>query len=134
MGRPERFTQQCYPVFSVTTLYKTKYIANSVSVALRAMLIASQLVKQFPALYEPRRFIVVFKKKPAAGLCPEPDKSSPPIHLHHIPGPLCLRYVLVLSFNVTLGFPSTPITSGFPATPLRIYLLSTSQHAPPTVK
>jgi len=70
MGRSERFTKQCYPVLSVTSLCKTKCIANSEGVALRAMLIASPVVKQFPALYEPRRFIAVLKKKPAAGLCP----------------------------------------------------------------
>jgi len=48
--------------------------------ALRAMLIASQLFKQFPALYEPRRFIAMLKKKPAAGMCYEPGRSNPPIY------------------------------------------------------
>jgi len=88
-----------------------------VGVALRAMLIASQLVKQFPALYEPRRFIAALKQKPATGLCPEPDKSNPPIHPppHPVTGPLYLRFVLVLSFDVPVGFPSTPFSSGFPA-------------------
>jgi len=114
MGRSERFTKQCYPVFSVTSLCKTKYIANSVSIALRAMLIASQLVNQFPALYEPRGFIAVLKKVPTAGLCPEPGKPNPSIHPHPIPSPLYLRSVLVLSFHVPVGFPSTPFLQVFP--------------------
>jgi hypothetical protein len=78
------------------------------------MLIASQLVKQFPALYEPRRFIAVLKNKPAAGLCYEPDKSNPFTPLP-IPGPIYLRSVLVLSFDVPVVFPSTSFSSGFPA-------------------
>lgn len=120
-----------YPVFSVTSLYKTKRIANSVTIAFRAMLIASQLVKEFPALYEPRRFIACRKTKTAVSLHPEPDKSNSPTTL----GPIYSRSVLVLSLDVPVGFPSTLFSSGFSClTPVRFYRLSSVQHTPPIVK
>jgi hypothetical protein len=57
-------------------------------------------------------------QEPSTGLYPEPDKFSP--HLY----PISIRYILIISFHLSLGLPSTLFLSGYPTKILYSLLFS----------
>jgi hypothetical protein len=82
------------------------------------MLIGSQLVKKFPAVYETWRFITAFTNAGHLSVSWTRSIKSAPSH------PTSLRSILILSFYLSLGLPCVLFPSGFPTKILYKSLLS----------
>jgi hypothetical protein len=81
-------------------------------------LTGSQLVKKFPAVYGPWRFITRIRKCPS--LVPNPSKLDPV----HTPTSHFLNIYLNIILNLCLGLPRGAFPSGYPTPDLCMPLLS----------
>jgi len=98
--------------------YLLSYLFTPWSRVLLDKLTGLQLVKKFPAFYRTRRFITSFKSARHLSL---PRASSIQSIAQH---PASRRSVLIESFHLRLGLPSSLFPSGFPTKNLHTPLLS----------
>ena len=93
------------------------YLLNPRSRDLLEKLTSFQLVKKFPAYFGIRRITIAFTSDRHPPYR-QPDQSSP------CPQPTSWRFILILSFHLSLGLPSGLFPSGFPTKTLYASLLS----------
>jgi hypothetical protein len=88
--------------------FEPHWLTHSLSWALLEKLSIVQLLKNFPAFYETRRFIIVFTRTLHWFLSWARWIQSIPFH------PVSLRSILILIAHLRLGLPSGLFPSGFP--------------------
>ena len=99
-------------------IYLLTYLLTPFSRVLLEKLTSFQLVKKFPAFYGTRMFITAFTSARHLSLSWASSIQS------ILPHPTSWKSVLILSYHLCLGFPSSLFPSGFPTKTLYTPLLS----------
>jgi hypothetical protein len=79
--------------------------------------------KDIPPPFMESRGSLLCTQQPDTGPYPKPDASSP-----HLPNPISLRSILILSSHLHLGLPSGPFPSDFPTKILYAFHISPICH------